>query len=60
MVYKLDLKNQTNFHEYIDDVSNLICLVRNKNNIYLASYYSGVYKDAVMSDPGMLISITTN
>lgn len=59
MVYKLDLKNPTNFHQYVDGLSNLICVVRTKD-AYLAGYYSGPYADTVMKEAGMLISITNN
>jgi hypothetical protein len=60
LVYKLDLKNKANFHEYIDKVSNILCVAKTLKGTYIAGYYSGEYADTIMIEPGLLISVTNN
>ena len=60
LLYKCDLKNKTNIHEYIDGKSNLLLVVRTSGNVCIAGYYSGVYHDGKMVDPGLLISLNNN
>ena len=58
LVFTYDPRNKTSFHEYLDNKSNLLCVIRAVNGTYLAAYYSGVYKEkTIMNEPSLLISL---
>lgn len=60
LIYRMDLKNKTNFHEYIDKTSSLMLVVKTSAGTYVAGYYTGEYGAHPMTDPAILISITNN
>lgn len=44
LVYKFDPRNKSNFHLYLDEVKNLILVIKTDSAI-IAGFYPGVYKD---------------
>lgn len=58
LIYTFDPKNNASFHEYIDNKSNLLCIVKSVNGIFMAAYYSGTYMEkTVMNEPSLLLSL---
>lgn len=49
LVFKFDPQNATNFHKYIDGKANLICIAKTVLGAFVASYYSGVYEQSIMT-----------
>lgn len=39
----MDPRNNTNFHVYIDNTPDMLCVVMTKTGTVIAGYYSGVY-----------------
>jgi hypothetical protein len=61
LLFRFDQLNPTNFHKYIDNKSNLLCLVKTAANAFIASFYSGEYiKGDPMVKPALLISLNNN
>lgn len=58
LVFTYDPRNKTSFHEYIDNKSNLLCVVKSEKGVFMATYYSGAYKEnTIMNEPALLISL---
>lgn len=43
LMFKMDPRNNTNFHAYIDNTPDMLFVVMTKTGTVIAGYYSGVY-----------------
>lgn len=61
LLFRYDQLNPTNFHKYIDNRSNLLCLIKTAKGALIASFYSGEYlRGEPMVKPALLISLNNN
>lgn len=61
MIFKYDSLNPTNFHKYIDDHRNLVCVVKLSNGNFIATFYSGVYsRGEPLISPSLIMSLSSN
>ena len=38
--YRFDMKNKTNFHQYIDNVDHILILIQTLNKKWFGAYFS--------------------
>lgn len=57
LLYKWDLFNNANIHQYIDGHSNIVMLVKTENNWCLGAYSQAAFKpNSITNQTGLLIS----
>ena len=59
LLYAFDPLNFNNLHKYVDNISQVVLVIRLVNGYCLAGYYEGAFKPRQMSDKeGLIISLT--
>lgn len=60
LIYKFDPLNKTNFHQYIDQIPNILVIIKLQNGFLTAAYSEGAFVPRVQSDKDGLIFSVTN
>jgi hypothetical protein len=59
LIYRFDPYNKVNFHNYIDNCSNLVVIVRTSCGYYLAGFTEDAFYPKVSAnDAGLIVSLT--
>jgi len=59
MIFRFDVFNRTNFHEYIDRIPNIMLVIALENGRKIAAFTSAPFVDKGESAEGMIIVLNT-
>ena len=57
LIYKLDAINLINFHKYIDDIPNLIIIIKVTEGVYVAGYTNMPFRKKDHGDSALILSL---
>ena len=58
MIYRYDKLNKINFHQYIDNISNILLILKTVDGLFIAGYSEGPFHKKTSDKDGIIFSLT--